>query len=256
MPKRFKCDDAKRAGIAERYVMGGLSRRERARYEAHLAACKQCQKQLEAARKVVKELKSAAAEAGWSQEQIDRLDRLYSPQGLLQNINWRLIALITLILGVVIVVPFIWWVSQPQTRLSLHVAFERERRALSESEADNAVIRRALEMHERGKDREVIAYLHNNLAMVVQPESRLAAHRLIGLSYLFLSKPDSALEHLTIAATAQDTIAAQCSEYYMAQAYLLSGNKTGAIGALRRASEVPGPLQTRALELLETLRAL
>ena len=146
MKSNMQCNENDRAGLVERYVLGGMHKKERLAYEAHLQRCEACKKQLKESQKIVAKLKSAAQSAGWTENQVAQIDRLYSRGSLLQNINWRLAMKIAIILIVIVILPFLWWANSTETKLALMVTLERET-GLLESETDQNVRRSSFSEH-------------------------------------------------------------------------------------------------------------
>ncbi|MFQ5627904.1 MAG: anti-sigma factor family protein [bacterium] len=256
MKSKMQCDENIRANLVERYVLGGMRKKEKLAFEAHLESCEACSKQLQESQKIVNRLKHAAQSAGWTEGQVAQIDRLYLRGSLLQNINWRLAMKIAIILIAVVIIPFLWWANKIETKLALMVFFERETALLVNETDQTGYLQSALTLHQQGKDREVIANLTTSFSQFELPAEKATAERFLGLSYLFIDAPDSALIHLHNAQIDCGPDAEQLSFLYIANAHLLMGNKLGAMSALKNAAKIHSRFRDKALELKERLDKL
>jgi tetratricopeptide (TPR) repeat protein len=256
MSRQIDCNETNRASLVERYLLGGMRKKERRAFEQHLEACHDCSQQLRESRKIVTTLKNAAEKAGWTENQVAQLDRLYSRGSLLQNINWRLAAKIAVVVLGVFIVPFLWWANKAETKMALLVNLQRETRLLTGETDHTGNLQKILALHKEGKDEMVIAALDSSLSTLDETIEKATAERLLGLSYLFNEQPDSALNHLQHALRTQAPDAEQLSYLYIAKAHLLMGNRLGAISALKKAAGLRAIFTAEAAQLIEKLEQL
>ncbi len=253
MGSSLLCTEANRQELAERYLFGGMGRKEKQRFEEHLSECQACQDQLQQSRKMLNELKQAAENAGWSQKEIEQLSRLYAPRGVFTQFNWRLILAITAVLFIVFVLPFIWWANKPETKMRLMASLEPEFRP---EKTLPQGLREAVQLHEKGEYEQAV----NRLVQLAekpdyQPFGPMI-HRLIGLSLMLKKEPERALPYLQKSLADTSAEAEEKSLWYMANAYLMIGNKPGAVRFLEKVIAREGRYRERAVELLDRLKNL
>lgn len=257
MSKVVNCAEAKRTVLAERYLLGGMARRERARYSRHLESCNACRAQVAQTAALIADLESAAENAGWDAGQVKRIKQLYRHRrGMMQNFNWRLAGGIALLLTLVIIMPFVWWANRPETKMALLVSFEREQIDAGSSRSDSLIWAEIGELHQTGDDDGVRARLLELLPGLDDPELICTAHRFVGLSALFLKQADEALPHLQIASGVRNPAAEEKAYWYIANAHLMLGNKIGAKAALHKVVSLRSKRRLHASRLLEKLAAL
>lgn len=256
MSYQIDCDETNRASLVERYLLGGMRKKERLEFEEHLEACHDCLQQLRESRNIVTKLKNAAEEAGWTENQVAQLDRLYSRGSLFQNINWRLAAKIAIVFLGVVIVPFLWWANKAETKMATLVNLERETRLLTGETDYTDNLKKILLLHKEGDDKNVIEVLNSNFSKFDEATEIATAERLLGLSFLLTEKPDTALNHLQRALLTQLPEAEQLTFLYIAKAHLLMGNKLGALSALKKAAGLHIRFDKEALQLIEKLEHL
>lgn len=256
MKDQFQCNDENRGLLVERYALGGMSKKEKLAFETHLKTCTFCAKRLQENQKVVDKLKGAAKDAGWSEKDISEIDNLYARAGLSRGINWKLTLKIALILTVVVIIPFTWWANRPATKMALMVSLNRETALNVEDEASIPGLQHAFELHKAAEDDAAIAELKQIAANITSETARITIERLLGLSYLFKSEPDSALPHLQSAVAESNDSDEQMSFIYIAQAHLMMANKLGAVAALNKARQSHQPVPAIVSLQLEKLNEL
>ena len=254
--KPIQCDSENRALLAERYALGGMQKKEKQAFEAHLATCTLCTKQLQENQKIVNKLKDAAAEAGWSEKDVAKIDRLYARAGLARSINWWLTLKIALLLMAFVIVPFFWWANQDATKMALLVSLQRESSLLAGETDLSGQLQPLFELHKNGRDEEVVAAGRAVLPQIAETDERATLERLLGLSFLFTDQPDSALPHLQKAQLTGNPYAEQKSHYYAAQAHLLMANKLGAIAALKHAEKIQSDFTEKVVSLRDQINNL
>lgn len=256
MNDQIQCNDANRATLVERYALGGMRRKEKRAFKAHLQSCPFCARQLQENRKIVDELKGAAKDAGWSAKDIAEIDHLYARAGLSRGINWKLTLKIAVILTALVIIPFVWWANKPATKMALLVSLSRETEFLAGDNVSNADLQHAHALHLDGRDREAIAALQPLLQHLKAPTAKAKAERLLGLSYLFIEKPDSALLYLQKSLAESDGQSEQLCFYYIAQAHMMMGNKLGALAALKNGERSHPAMTEKMRQLHDRIQAL
>lgn len=247
------CHDDNRQQLAERYLFGGMRRREMRAYEEHVAQCAACQEQLRQGRQMLAELKTAAKNAGWSRKEIDNLSRLYARRGPFAQINWRLVLAITAVLCAVFVLPFIWWANRPETRMRLLVSLQPESVDVAQLPEP---LQEPVRLHQLGRQEQVIQRL-----MPLSTDSRYRAfwpaiQRLIGLAYLLEKQPERAIPHLQRSLADTSASGTERAAWYLANAYLLIADRPVAERFLEAVVAKNGEFKEKAGFVLEQLQKI
>ena len=253
MGSTLVCSDANRQELTERYLFGGMRKKQKLAFEQHLKECEACQKQLQQSQQMLNELRQAAENAGWSPGEIDQLSRLYAPRGVFSQFNWRLVLVITLVLFAVFVLPFIWWANKPETKMRLLASLEPEYQIEGTLPEE---LNQAIEAHQSGNhDRAIQELMHFVDQPTYQPFWPLI-HRVIGLSFMLKKEPERALPYLQKSLANASSRAEEKSLWYIANAYLMLGNRSGAMRFLQEVIEQRGQHQDRARAILDRLKKL
>ena len=254
MSKTIECRDDNRHELVERYLMGGMKRREKEAFAAHLETCQACQRQLKEGEVMLKKLQKAARKAGWSEGDIALLSRLYERQGMFSHVNWRLVLIISVTLFLLIL-PFIWWANQPETKMKLLFSLKPDEVLLQETPPTRGELVEPFRRFEAGEFDRVILDIEDRLSRLPEPEL-FQAENLLGLSYLFEKQPEKAVIHLQKAlalATPEDR---DRLLWYLANAHLRLGDRERAQSYLRQVVRKGGPFKSQALYILERMKIL
>ncbi|MDQ7053369.1 MAG: tetratricopeptide repeat protein [candidate division KSB1 bacterium] len=203
---------------------------------------------------MLKKLQKAARKAGWSEGDIALLSRLYERQGMFSHVNWRLVVIISGTLFLMIL-PFIWWANQPETKMKLLFSLTPDEVLLQETPPTRGELVEPFRRFEAGEFDRVILDIEDRLARL--PESDLfQAENLLGLAYLFEKQPEKAVIHL------QKALALVVPEdegrllWYLANAYLRLGDRQRAENHLQQVVKKGGPFKSQALYVLQRMEIL
>ena len=254
MAKNFVCNDDNRHELVERYVMGGMKRREKEAFAAHLEECPDCRRQLKESQAMLKKLQKAARKAGWSEGDIALLSRLYERQGFFSHVNWKLVAVISVSLFL-LVLPFIWWANQPETKMKLLFALKPKEVILQQTPPVRGELVEAFRQFESERFRQAIELLEAKLARLSDDEL-FQAEKWLGLAYLFEKQPEKAVIHLQKALALASAEEEGMMLWYIANAYLRLGQREAAETHLRKVAETHPSLKSQALYMLERLKIM
>jgi len=256
LPKTFSCNDENRKQQVDAYLFGGMSKKQQQAFEAHYKTCDLCYEALLEKQKLLADMQKAARNAGWSKDQLEQLSQLYGKRGLFRDINWRLTLLIAVVLFVVVFTPLLWWMHHSTVQFAQFVHLQRESMLEPDLAEVPPILKRALEWHAQGRDRDTIALLEKGMQTLPDAEARRYAASLRGLSWLFLNRPAKAIPLLNQASAAKAAWLHERAVWYLANAYLLQGNQKMAHLYLQEVLLLHGAHATQAANLLEKISTL
>ncbi len=255
MARRIRCTDENRRNLVERYLLGGMQGREKAAFAEHLSQCEACKAELQKSQAMLDDLQQAARDAGWRKEDIERLSQLYAGQEYLTKINWRLVAIISGALFL-LVLPFIWWAHKPETQMRLWVKLEPDAHLEAATSAAADPFRPALDALQEGEYEQAVQLLQAVSAARLSVEEQGRRERLLGLAYLLGEAPEPAIIHLQKALALLPAAEREPCLWYLANGYLLLGDREFAGRYLRETGTLQGRHAKQARRLQVRLQKL